>query len=61
MKLLPVILVVFVLLVTATPSPAITPSDDLLIAGAARTRLWVDDLYISNPGDDPHQGCRLAG
>ena len=53
MKLLPVILVVFVLLVTATPSPAITPSDDLLIAGAARTRLWVDDLYISNPGDDP--------
>ena len=53
MKLLPVILVVFVLLVTATPSPAITPSDDLLIAGAARTRLWVDDLYIGNPGDDP--------
>jgi len=53
MKLLPVILVVFVLLVTATPSPAITPSDDLLIAGAARTRLWVDDLYISNPGNDP--------
>jgi len=29
---------------------AISPSDDLLIAGAARTRLWVDDLYINNPG-----------
>jgi len=53
MKLSTVLLVVFVLLVTATPSPAITPSDDLLIAGAARTRLWVDDLYISNPGDTP--------
>jgi hypothetical protein len=46
-------LVVFFLLISATPSAAITPSDDLLIAGAARTRLWVDDLYISNPGDRP--------
>ena len=53
MKLWSICLVVFVLLVTATPSPAITPSDDLLIAGAARTRLWVDDLYISNPGESP--------
>ena len=53
MKLSSFCLVVFVLLVTATPSPAITPSDDLLIAGAARTSLWVDDLYISNPGDSP--------
>ena len=53
MKHLPVILVVFILLVTAAPSPAITPGDDLIIPGAARTRLWVDDLHISNPGDDP--------
>jgi len=53
MKLWSICLVVFVLLVAATPSPAITPSDDLLIAGAARTRLWVDDLYISNPGESP--------
>ena len=43
-------LVVLVLLVAASPLPAITPSDDLIIPGAARTRLWVDDLYINNPG-----------
>lgn len=53
MKLSAIIFVVFILLVTATPSPAITPSDDLLIAGAARTSLWIDDLYINNPGDSP--------
>ena len=29
---------------------AITPGDDLLIAGAARTSTWVSDLYINNPG-----------
>jgi len=45
-------LVCFTLLAAAQPALAITPSDDLLIAGAARTRLWVDDLYISNPGDN---------
>ena len=41
------------LLATVQPAFAITPSNDLLIAGAARTRLWIDDLYISNPGDNP--------
>ena len=29
---------------------AISPSDDLLIAGAARTSRWTADLYINNPG-----------
>ena len=29
---------------------AISPSDDLLIAGAARTNRWRADLYINNPG-----------
>jgi hypothetical protein len=29
---------------------AISPSDDLLIAGAARTNRWKTDLYINNPG-----------
>ena len=53
MKLSSICLLVFVLLVMATPATAITPSDDLLIAGAARTRLCVDDLYISNPGENP--------
>ncbi len=43
-------LVVFFLLISATPSSAITPSDDLLIAGAARTNRWTADLYINNPG-----------
>ena len=46
-------LVCCTLLATVQPTFAITPSDDLLIAGAARTRLWVDDLYISNPGTSP--------
>jgi hypothetical protein len=36
-------------MLAASSALAITPSDDLLIAGAARTRLWVDDLYINNP------------
>lgn len=34
----------------AAPAFAITPGDDLLIAGAARTPDWVSDLYINNPG-----------
>jgi len=38
------------LLVASFPAYAITPGDDLLIPGAARTSLWVDDLYINNPG-----------
>jgi hypothetical protein len=46
-------LVCFALLVAVKPVLAIAPGNDLLIAGAARTRLWVDDLYISNPGDGP--------
>lgn len=46
-------LVCCTLLAAVQPALAITPSDDLLIAGAARTRLWVDDLYISNPGENP--------
>ena len=37
-------------LLAVSSAHAITPGDDLLIAGAARTRLWVDDLYINNPG-----------
>ena len=44
-------LFILVLLAIASPLPAITPSDDLIIPGAARTRLWVDDLYINNPRD----------
>jgi hypothetical protein len=43
----------FVLLLTAAPLAAIAPSNDLIVPGAARTRLWVDDLYISNPGERP--------
>jgi len=34
----------------AAPALAISPGDDLLIAGAARTSRWVTDLYIVNPG-----------
>jgi hypothetical protein len=30
---------------------AISPSNDLLIAGAARTGRWRADLYINNPGE----------
>ena len=38
------------LLAVALSVSAITPSDDLLIAGAARTNTWRSDLYINNPG-----------
>jgi hypothetical protein len=34
----------------ASSAIAISPSDDLLIAGAARTNRWKTDLYINNPG-----------
>ena len=51
MKQTATLFVVLFLLVSVSPLPAITPSDDLIIPGAARTRLWVDDLYINNPGD----------
>jgi hypothetical protein len=37
-------------LMAATTASAISPSDDLLIAGAARTNRWIGDLYINNPG-----------
>lgn len=37
-------------LTIAAPVFAISPSNDLLIAGAARTSRWVADLYINNPG-----------
>lgn len=37
-------------LLTASSVFAISPSDDLLIAGAARTNRWTSDLYIVNPG-----------
>jgi hypothetical protein len=53
MRLWAVYLVMFVLLLTAAPLAAIAPSNDLIVPGAARTRLWVDDLYISNPGERP--------
>jgi hypothetical protein len=36
--------------IATTPALAIAPSNDLIIPGAARTSLWVDDLYIVNPG-----------
>ncbi len=39
------------LLVVAASVSAITPGEDLLIAGAARTNRWHSDLYINNPGD----------
>jgi hypothetical protein len=38
-------------LLTASTIFAISPSDDLLIAGAARTNRWSADMYINNPGD----------
>ena len=38
------------LLAVAVSVPAITPSEDLLIAGAARSNRWRSDLYINNPG-----------
>ena len=37
-------------LLTASSVLAISPSDDLLIAAAARTNRWTADLYIVNPG-----------
>ena len=37
-------------LLAASSALAISPSDDLLIAGAARTNRWRSDLYINNPG-----------
>lgn len=37
-------------LVAMSPAFAISPGDDLLIAGAARTDRWTSDLYINNPG-----------
>ncbi len=38
------------LLIAASTALAIAPSDDLLIAGAARTNKWHADLYINNAG-----------
>jgi hypothetical protein len=37
-------------LLTVAQAAAIAPSDDLLIAGAARTNRWTADLYVNNPG-----------
>jgi len=37
-------------LMMASSAFAISPSDDLLIAGAARTNRWRSDLYINNAG-----------
>jgi len=44
------ITLVFLALFAASSVLAISPSDDLLIAGAARTNKWTADLYINNPG-----------
>ena len=44
------ITVAAVVLLVASQVAAISPSDDLLIAGAARTSRWTADLYINNPG-----------
>jgi hypothetical protein len=41
---------VFLVLFAASSLLAISPSDDLLIAGAARTNRWTADLYLNNPG-----------
>jgi len=45
-----VITFVFLAVFAASSVLAISPSDDLLIAGAARTSAWTADLYINNPG-----------
>jgi hypothetical protein len=45
-----IIIFVFLALFAASSVLAISPSDDLLIAGAARTNRWTADLYINNPG-----------
>lgn len=41
---------IFLILFAASSVIAISPSDDLLIAGAARTNRWTADLYINNAG-----------
>ena len=41
---------VFLAIFAASSVLAISPSDDLLIAGAARTADWTADLYINNAG-----------
>lgn len=46
------LVLVIALTLAAAEVPAISPGDDLLIPGAGRTQLWVDDLYIMNPGDN---------
>jgi hypothetical protein len=45
-----IITLAVLVLFAATSVLAISPSDDLLIAGAARTPKWTADLYINNPG-----------
>jgi hypothetical protein len=46
------IIACFVIALLATSSAlAISPSDDLLIAAAARTNRWTADMYIVNPGN----------
>ena len=44
------ILCALIALLAASSALAISPSDDLLIAAAARTNRWTADLYIVNPG-----------
>ena len=51
MKRLITVCICFTLL-SATSALAISPSDDLLIAAAARNNRWIADLYIVNPGAD---------
>jgi hypothetical protein len=41
---------VFLALFVASSALAISPGNDLLISGAARTSRWSADLYINNPG-----------
>lgn len=43
------VLCIGLLMITSAAFP-IAPSDDLLIAGAARTNRWHSDLYINNAG-----------
>jgi len=38
------------LLLATSSAFAVSPGNDLLIAGAARTSRWTADLYINNPG-----------
>ena len=45
-----IITFVFLVVFAASSVLAISPSSDLLIAGAARTSAWTADLYINNPG-----------